>query len=245
MIAFNKRLFAALVGLSLAACANAAGDAPANLKADIQKKFPNRPIESVRTTPLKGIYEVVMEGRQIIYTDNRGDFILVGDLVDVKNKVSLTESRMKELTRVDFASLPLDKALKLVRGTGARKVAVFSDPDCPFCKKIERETIAKLDNVTVYTFLYPLAQLHPDAARKSALIWCAADRQKAWQGWMFEGKLPEGSDSCPNPVADTVALADKLGINGTPAMVFESGELVSGAIPVEEFEAKLSAKKTK
>ncbi|QDQ27331.1 DsbC family protein [Chitinimonas arctica] len=244
MTSLSKRLLTAAVGLALVACANAAGgDSPESVKVELKKKFPDRQVESVRTTPVKGLYEVVFAGRQVIYSDARADYILVGDMVDVKSRSSLTEARIRELSKTDFNALPLDKAIKLVRGTGARKVAVFSDPDCPFCKKIEQETLSKLDNVTIYTFLYPLTQLHPDAPRKSALIWCAADKQKAWEGWMFEGKLPEGDGKCPTPLADIETLTNKLGISGTPAMVFENGEMMSGAIPLEAFEAKLSAKK--
>ncbi|HEY9103805.1 DsbC family protein [Chitinimonas sp.] len=242
MKSLTKPLLAVVVGMALAACANAAGENLDNVKAALNKKFPGRNVESVRVTPIKGLYEVVFPGRQIVYTDAKADYILVGDLVDVAARKSLTEARARELSKTDFAKLPFDKAIKLVKGTGARKVAVFSDPDCPFCKKIEHETLSKLDNVTIYTFLYPLAELHPDATRKSALIWCAADRQQAWDNWMFKGQLPEGKGDCANPIADIQALAAGLGISGTPAMVFEDGQIVSGAIPQQDFEAKLGDK---
>jgi thiol:disulfide interchange protein DsbC len=237
-----KRIAAVSIGLALAACANAAGDNTASVKAAVEKKFPQRPVASVRATPVKGVYEVVFAPKQVVYTDAKVDFIFVGDMVDLKTRTSLTEARIKELSRTDFASLPLDKAIKEVRGNGARKVAVFSDPDCPFCKKLERDTIAKLDNVTVYTFLMPLAQLHPDAARKSALIWCAADPVKAWKDWMLDGKLPQGEAQCANPLAEIAALSEKLDVSATPSMVFESGELVSGAIEAADFDAKLNEK---
>ncbi|GAB3264192.1 DsbC family protein [Chitinimonas naiadis] len=242
MKSFTKPLLAVIVGVALAACANAAGENLETVKTALQKKFPGRNVESVRVTPIKGLYEVVFPGRQIIYTDAKADYIVVGDMVDVAARKSLTEARARELSRTDFAKLPFDKAIKLVKGTGTRKVAVFSDPDCPFCKKIEQETLSKLDNVTIYTFLYPLAELHPDAARKSALIWCSADKQKAWDSWMLEGKLPVGDDKCATPIADIQTLAAGLGISGTPAMVFESGEIVSGAIALKDFEAYLTPK---
>ncbi|MGQ5524977.1 DsbC family protein [Chitinimonas sp. PSY-7] len=237
-----KRIAAASVGFALAACANAAGESPASVKAEMEKKFPQRPVTSVRATPIKGMYEVVLGSKQIVYTDAKVDHLFVGDMIDVKTRSSLTEARVRELSRTDFSTLPLDKAIKEVRGKGTRKVAVFSDPDCPFCKKLERDTIAKLDDVTVYTFLMPLAQLHPDAARKSSLIWCAEDRQKAWSNWIMDGKLVEGDGSCATPLAEIASIAEKLEINGTPAMVFESGEMVSGAIDAKEFEAKLNSK---
>ncbi|PHV12213.1 DsbC family protein [Chitinimonas sp. BJB300] len=239
-----KRIAAASVGFALAACANAAGESPASVKAAMEKKFPQRPVSSVRATPVKGIYEVVLGAKQVVYTDAKAEYLFVGDMIQVGTRTSLTEARVRELSRTDFSALPLDKAIKEVRGNGARKVAVFSDPDCPFCKKLERDTITKLDNVTVYTFLMPLAQLHPDAARKSSVIWCASDRQKAWSNWILDGKLAEGDGSCATPLTEIAALAEKLDINGTPAMVFENGELVSGAIEAKEFEAKLNSKPT-
>lgn len=244
MYPIAKRILAVSIAMSLAACADAAtnADTPDTVKAAVQKKFPGRNVDAVRATPMKGIFEVVFQGRQIVYTDAHADYILVGDLVDVKNRASLTEARVKELSKTEFNQLPFDSAIKVVHGTGERKVAVFSDPDCPFCKKIEHETLSKLDNVTIYTFMFPLTQLHPDAARKAALIWCAGDKNQAWQAWMFDGKLPEGDGKCANPGQTIAILADKLGINGTPAMVFQNGELVSGAIGLEDFEAHLNAK---
>lgn len=255
MKAFAQRSAVLIAGLSLLACgANAAGGAkketaaPAALeavKAEVQKKFPQRPVASVRMSPVKGLYEVVFAPRQVVYTDAKADYMLVGDLVDVAKKTSLTEERVRELSRTDFSKLPFDSALKLVRGNGSRKVAVFSDPDCPFCKRIEQDVIAKLDNVTVYTFLFPLTSLHPDATRKSNLIWCQPDPQKAWTDFMINNKLPTAAPSpnCEAPIAKLQALGEELGVTGTPAIVFESGEIVSGAIPLEAFEQYLAAKK--
>ena len=119
---------------------------------------------------------------------------------------------------------------------------VFSDPDCPFCKKLERESLSQLDNVTVYTFLYPLAQLHPDAPRKSRQIWCSGDRTASWLGFMRQGKALSGNDKCATPLAEVAALGERLGISGTPALVFPNGELVAGAIPLAEIERHLAAK---
>jgi thiol:disulfide interchange protein DsbC len=181
--------------------------------------------------------------RQVVYADAKGEFVMVGDLVDMKRHASLTEERMRELSKTDFSKLPFDQAFKVVKGDGSRKVAVFSDPDCPFCKKLEHDTLSKLDNVTIYTFLLPLVQLHPDSARKASLIWCAQDKVKAWNDWMNEGKLPENDASCANPGKDVLTLAGKLGVNATPTMVFESGEVSAGAMDAKEFEAKLAAKK--
>jgi thiol:disulfide interchange protein DsbC len=239
-----KCLTIALAGIAMTACVDAAGDPDlGTVKAEISKKFTGRNVQSVRATPVKGLFEVVLEPRQVVYADAHGDYVLVGDLVDVKKHVSLTEERMKELSRTDFSKLPFDQAFKIVKGNGSRKVAVFSDPDCPFCKKLEHDTLAKVDNVTTYIFLLPLTQLHPDSSRKASLLWCAQDKQKAWDAWMAEGKLPANDGSCATPLKDIEALAGKLGVQATPTMVFESGEVAAGAFDADTFEAKLVAKK--
>ncbi|UXY16657.1 DsbC family protein [Chitiniphilus purpureus] len=231
--------------IALTACSASAGPAKEPkaaqaLRAKLEKSLDGRTITSVSATPLQGIYEVVLGGRQIVYTDAKGDYVLVGDLVDVVNKKSLTEARVAELMSTDFSKLPLDKAVKEVRGDGSRKLAVFSDPDCPFCKRLERESLAGVDNVTIYTFLFPLS-IHPDAGRKSALIWCAEDRAAAWKNWVLNEKLPEnGSTDCANPIQDNLALGEQLGITGTPALIFANGRIVSGAIPKAQLEELLT-----
>ncbi|MBV8656855.1 MAG: DsbC family protein [Burkholderiales bacterium] len=236
-------LLVAGLALSMAACVNAASEPDLKaVKAEIQKKLPQRTVDSVRTTPVKGIYEVVMKPHQIVYTDAHADYMFVGDLVDLKNRVSLTELRQSELMRTDFSTLPLDKAFKVVKGDGSRKVVVFSDPDCPFCKRLENDTLSKIDNVTIYTLLFPLTSIHPDSARKAGLIWCADDKQQAWQDWMTTGKLPVNDGKCETPVAEIASLAEKLNVQATPTIVFESGEIVPGAIDPATFEAKLAKK---
>jgi thiol:disulfide interchange protein DsbC len=229
------------LALSLTSCANAASEID-TVRSEVKKKLPQREIQSVRTTPIKGLFEVVLAPRQVVYVDGKANYLIVGDLVDLNKKESLTEARMKELMRTDFSKLPFEHAFKLVRGDGSRKVAVFSDPDCPFCKKLEMEVINRLDNVTVYTFLLPLTSLHPDAPRKAALVWCSADRQKTWWSWMLEGKPLEGEAKCETPLDKIAAVAQQLDIRGTPAIVFENGDIVPGAIPKEVFEAKLNEK---
>ncbi|AXK39796.1 DsbC family protein [Crenobacter cavernae] len=240
--------FTPLVACSAGASSEAKPAQPtaAAVKKAFTERFPNRPVKSVAATPLPGIYEVVLPNRQIMYTDAKVNYLFLdANLIDVQKRESLTEARMASLSRVDWSTLPLADAVKEVRGSGKRKLAVFSDPDCPFCKKLERETIARLDNVTVYTFLYPLAQLHPDAERKSRQIWCSADRTAAWIGLMREGKALSGPDNCATPLDKLQKLGDSLGINGTPALVFESGRLVSGAQPLEQVEAWLDEKAAK
>jgi len=139
--------------------------------------------------------------------------------------------------RIDFASLPLEHAIKTVHGNGARQLAIFSDPDCPYCLILERETLNRIDNVTIYTFLFPLAG-HPDAARKSMLIWCAADRPQAWSDWMQRRVLP-AQRACVPPLAENLKLGRKLAVRATPTLILPQGEMLLGAVDAETLERKL------
>lgn len=208
----------------------------ATLKKTIEATYPKVKIQNISKTPYAGLYEVFLDG-QIIYTDDSFNFLIVeGRLVDPKNRRDLTAERMDELTRVDFASLPLDKAIKVVKGNGSRKLVIFSDPDCPYCKKLEQKDLVSITDVTIYTFLYPLESLHPDAANKSRTIWCATDRSKAWQEWILNGRLPKGTVSCDTPIDDVAELGSKLGITSTPTLIFANGKRLLGAYPAKEIE---------
>ncbi|WP_024301870.1 DsbC family protein [Pseudogulbenkiania sp. MAI-1] len=243
MNATLKKLALATLLLSSVACAAKASDPDvAEVKKAFAARFPDRKVESVNPTPVSGIYEVVLSGRQIIYVDASVKHLFVGDLIDAEKRESLTEKRVAELSKVAWKDLPLDAALKEVRGSGARKVAIFSDPDCPFCKRLERDTLKDVNNVTIYTFLYPLTQLHPDAMRKSRQIWCSKDRVGSWTAHMRQGAELSGPDNCDTSALDkNQTLGAKLGINGTPTMIFGNGRMVSGAIPAAEFEKHLNA----
>ena len=213
----------------------------ASLKKTIEATYPKVKIQNISKTPYAGLYEVFLDG-QIIYTDDSFNFLIVeGRLVDPKNKRDLTAERMDELTRVDFASLPLDKAIKVVKGNGSRKLVVFSDPDCPYCKKLEQKDLVGITDVTIYTFLYPLESLHPDAANKSRAIWCAPDRSKSWQEWILNGQLPKGTASCDAPIDDVADLGSKLGITSTPTLIFANGKRLLGAYPAKEIEKAMGS----
>lgn len=203
----------------------------------LQTNYANQNLQvfSIAPTPISNLYEVVVSGNQITYTDATGNFMLVGDLISTKDARSLTEERKAELNKVNFNSLPFDKAIKEVRGNGALKLAVFSDPDCPYCKRLERE-LAKMNNVTIYTFLMPIPSLHPDAHRKSVQIWCQPNRTQAWTALMREGKMPKQVAECKNPVAETTALGESFGFNGTPTLVFPNGQSQSGYMPMPHLE---------
>ena len=232
---------AVLAGLSCSPFVLAQGAKTADIQQRFVKLYPEFPVQSVTATPLAGIYELVLGEQgsyQVVYTDAQVGYLFTGDMIDLKSKQSLTETRMSELNRVDVKQLPLRNALREVRGNGQRQLIVFSDPDCPYCKQLEKE-LTKVNNVTVYTFLYPLAGLHPNAERKSRQIWCSNDQVGVWHAQMRDGKAPSGSDKCVNPVADNVALGQKLGFSGTPTLIFADGSVVPGALSAGDIEAKL------
>ena len=211
----------------------------ASLKKAVEAAYPKFKVESVVKTPYGGLYEVFMGG-QIVYTDEKLTFLIAeGRLVDPKSKKDVTGERMEELTKVDFNSLPLDQAIKVVKGNGSRKIAVFSDVDCPFCKRLEQNELSNINDVTIYTFLYPIEQLHPDAANKSKLIWCASNRVKAWNDWIFNNQLPKSAGNCEVPLERVGELARKMGVTSTPTLIFADGKRMLGAQPYKEIEKSL------
>lgn len=210
----------------------------ARLKKTLEDKFPGAEVRGIAKTAYFGLYEVLLDDR-IVYTDTRAKYLLVGAIYDSDSKTNLTEERQRELNRVVVADLPLDKAIVKVKGNGARKLVVFSDPDCPFCAQLEK-TLKAVDNTTVYTFLFPIDQLHPDAARKARMIWCAPDRVKAWDAHYDSATLPDNAGDCDNPVAMTQALGARLKINATPTLIFADGSMVPGALPPERLEAEFA-----
>ena len=231
-----KKLLAIALPVFLLACSAQADEAA--IKKNLQERFAGATVKSVAKTPVKGIYEVVMDG-QMLYSDEKADYLFVGTLVEAKTQRNITEARMRELFKVNFSALPFEQAIKMVKGDGKRKMVVFSDPECPFCKKLEHE-LESVNNVTIYTFLYPIASLHPNAAEKSKTIWCAPDRAKAWNDFMLKGIEPKNAGTCETPLAQLAELGKKFNINGTPTIIFESGRLVPGAVPAAELEKMLN-----
>ncbi len=213
----------------------------ASVKKAVESAYPKFKVDKVTKTPYAGLYEVFMAG-QIIYTDEKLTFLIAeGRLVDPKTKKDITGERLEELTRIDFNSLPLDQAIKVVKGNGSRKLVVFSDVDCPYCKRLERNELANITDVTVYTFLYPIEQLHPDAANKSKLIWCANNRTKAWEDWILRDQLPSSAGNCEVPLEKVGQLAKKAGVSSTPTLIFADGKRMLGAQPYKEIERMLTA----
>jgi thiol:disulfide interchange protein DsbC len=210
----------------------------AAIKNLLEQRFQGVTIGNISKTPYFGLYEVQFDD-QLVYTDAKVTYILVGSIYDAATKKNLTEAKQREYSRVSFDSLPLDLAFKRVKGNGARKLAIFSDPDCPYCARLEQE-LKGIDNVTIYTFLYPIDQLHPDAGRKAKLIWCAVDPVQAWSQFFDSRVLPKNNGDCDNPVAATHELGQKLRVTATPTLVFADGTLIPGALPASQLEAEIA-----
>lgn len=199
--------------------------------------------QSVSKTPYGGLYEVVL-GDRVFYSDEKGDYFFIGAVYDTKTKSNLTEERIQKIMAVQFDTLPLDSAIKIVKGNGKRKLAVFSDADCPYCKKLEQELVNVTD-VTVYILLYPIDSLHPQSAEKSRSIWCAPDRAKAWNEWMMKGTLPKNQGTCDTPIAKLAELGRKLHVSGTPTLIFADGRRVPGVLPAAQIEKYLNSAASK
>ncbi|MDV2105842.1 DsbC family protein [Burkholderia pseudomallei] len=222
-------------------CTAQADQSTDKLKAVLQSRLgADAPIKSVTKSPIAGLYEVNL-GSQIVYSDASGDYVLLGELVNTKTHKNLTAERLAEINKIDFASLPLSNAIKVVKGNGARKIAVFSDPNCPYCKKLET-TLQSVDNVTVYTFLYPV--LSPDSTVKSKSIWCASDRVKSWQSWMLEHRAPTSAANCDTTALDkNLALGRGMNVTGTPTVFLADGTRLPGAVSADELNQALAGVK--
>lgn len=204
---------------------------------NLKNNFPDIAVQSVKTTQLKDIYEVYMGGR-IVYTNDDATLFLVGHLIDLKAQKNLTEESEQILNSIDVKTLALDQAIKHVKGNGERTLYIFSDPDCPYCQKLEKELV-KINNVTIYLFLYPIASLHPNAVNISKQIWCSKDPYQAWQNYVFNSTKPLQSTNCKTPVDQNIQLAHHLNISGTPSFFLKNGRRISGALSAEQIESLL------
>ena len=231
-----------LLVLALLALPALAGEA--EIRQVLKAKFPNIRIDGIQPAPMPGLFEVrfqTQQGPQIIYTDAQGAFLIVdGSLVDAKSGRNLTEERMQKLTAIEFSALPLDLAVKVQRGNGKRQVAMFTDPYCPYCRRLE-QTLLQIDDITVYVFMFPV--IRPDNADHSRAVWCAPDRAKAWLELAANDtpKVPAGGVTCPNPVDKVLELGRSLRVNGTPTLFFPNGERASANWTQEQLRAKLDA----
>ena len=226
--------------LALAVVPAAANPEAERVKAELKKKFPDAPIDAVRRAGYAGLYEVT-GGGEVFYTDEKTTFLLVGSLIDTKTRENVTEARQRVLSAIDFSQLPLESAVKIVRGDGSRKIAVFEDPKCGYCKRFERD-LAKVDNLTMYLFLYPI--LSEESRQQSAGVWCAPDRVKAWLDLMLRDVVPPAASAkCETPLDKVVAFGREKRITGTPTVIFEDGQRVPGAMSTAAIEKRLAEAK--
>ncbi|MFM1906362.1 MAG: hypothetical protein RLZZ591_39 [Pseudomonadota bacterium] len=212
----------------------------ASIRKNLQERLPNLPtIDEVSKAPMPGLYEIRLNGTDIFYTDVDGNFLIQGNLIDTRARRNLTEERVEKLTAVNFDALPVKDAFTIVRGNGKRKLAVFEDPNCGYCKRFERD-LQKVDNITIHMFLYPI--LSPDSAEKSKNIWCAKDRSKAWLDWMVRDQAAStAAANCDaSAIARNVELGKKYKITGTPTLIFADGSRIPGAINASQIEENLT-----
>jgi thiol:disulfide interchange protein DsbC len=224
--------------------ANAAAQVPPALESALRKNLLERlpgigKIDEVRRAPINGLFEIRI-GSEIYYADPEGNYLIQGEVMDTRNKRNLTQERVDKLMAIDFNDLPLKDAFVMVLGNGKRKLAVFEDPNCGYCKRFERD-LQKVDNVTVYVFLYPI--LGPDSADKSRNIWCAKDKAKAWLDWMVRNEAAaKADDKCDaSALARNTEFGRRHKITGTPTLIFADGSRVPGAIGAAEVEKLLAA----
>ena len=233
-----RPLFAALAclmfGMALSATAG-----EAEIRKNLAARIPQfAKIDEVTKAPIPGLYEVRVNGFEIFYTDEQGNYLLQGSLIDVKERKNLTEERVEKLSQVAFDKLPAKDAIKIVRGNGKRRLAVFADPNCGYCKQFERD-LTKIDNVTIQLFLYPV--LGPDSVVKSRNIWCAKDKAKSWDDWMQRGVAPAAAECDTTALTRNREFGQKYNITGTPTLIFSDGTRAPGAIPAAQVEKQLAA----
>jgi len=231
---FNK--IAALTALMVASLL-ATGAQEAAIRKTLSERLPLLPkIDEIRKTPMAGLYEVRV-GMELFYTDADGNYLIQGRMIDTHDQRDLTEERQNKLMAIDFSALPIKDAFTIVRGNGKRKLAVFEDPNCGYCKRFERE-LQKVDNVTVHLFLFPI--LGPDSADKARNIWCAKDKGKAWQDWMVRDQATPTASCDTGALARNVEFGKKYKIGGTPTLVFADGNRVPGAVGAQQVEKLLA-----
>ena len=241
-----RRLSRTLITSAVMVCASQIVYADTSQESTIRKTLmqnmgENAPIESVKKTAYGGLYEVRVGG-DIFYTDEQAKFIFAGHILDSKTSKDLTKARLDDISRIKFSDLPLDAAIKTVKGDGKRVIAVFEDPNCGYCKRF-RQTLQTVDNVTVYTFLYNI--LSEESSVKSKNVWCSADRAKAWDDWMLNGKAAaDAPATCTAPNDKVFALGQKMHITGTPTIFFADGSRIPGAVDGKGLELKFATLKS-
>lgn len=234
-----------LIALACVALLGSAAHADvAEIRAKLGQRMANLPrIADIRPTPIAGLYEVAVVSGEVFYTDEHGDYILHGDLIQTKTMRNLTEERQDKLSQIDFNALPLQDAVVWKVGNGKRRMAVFADPNCGYCKRLEHE-LQQVKDVTVYTFMIPI--LGGDSPQKAQNIWCSGNATQAWRDWMLNGTPPPRfmGMTCNTPMNRNLVLANKLRVEATPALFFENGSRIRGAAGLDDIEKHLSAGKS-
>jgi thiol:disulfide interchange protein DsbC len=236
----GKTKLAVLLATGLiTSCVGAQNSVEDNIKKNIEPRLGGAKIESIKETPYGGLYELRVAG-DILYTDKKGEYLVIGHVYEAKTTRDLTRERIDDINKIKFSDLPLDSAIKQVKGDGKRVIAVFEDPNCGYCKRLRQTALKDLNNVTIYTFMYNI--LSEDSFVKSKNIWCAPNRGKAWDDWMIGGKAaPAAAASCETPNDKVLALGQKLKIQGTPAIFFADGSRIPGAVDLPTLEKKLES----
>ena len=225
----------------IASCVGAQNSVESTIKKNIEPRLGGAKIESIKETPYSGLYELRVAG-DVLYTDKTGAYLFIGHVYDAKSTRDLTRERIDDINKVKFSDLPLNDAIKQVKGDGKRVIAIFEDPNCGYCKKLRQTALKDLNNVTIYTFMYNI--LAPDSFDKSKNVWCAPDRAKAWDDWMVNGKpAPAAPANCQTPNDKVLALGQKLHITGTPSIFFADGSRIPGAVDLPTLEKKLESVK--
>ncbi|HLX23077.1 MAG TPA: DsbC family protein [Usitatibacter sp.] len=226
----------AAAGVSILVAFSAGAQDTDKMKVELQHKVPEAVVESVRKIPYGGLYEAVISG-DIYYTNATMDFIITGAIIDLKTSENITDKRMQQLTAIKWDTLPLDQAIKITRGNGSRKIAIFEDPNCGYCKRFERD-LQGFTDITIYVMLYPI--LSPDSMEKSKAIWCSADPGKVWLDHMVRDAAINGDTKCATPIDKNLALGQSKRVRGTPTLIFENGDRIPGAIPAADLEKKFA-----
>ena len=235
---FLRGLALLSIGIFLSSLANA--QVEQQIKVDIQKKLGgNAKVRSVSPAPVSGLYEVLV-GNDIFYTDSSGKYLIQGEIIELSSGKNITEQRQADINRIKWSDLSTANAFKTVRGNGSRQIAIFSDPNCGYCKRLEK-SLLQLDNITIYTYLIPI--LSADSTQKAKQIWCSPDASKTYIDWMVNGVPPSGKSDCSTPLDKNLNYAKSYGITGTPTIFFTDGSRFPGAVQIADIEKKLNSLK--
>ena len=225
-----NRVLAIVLGICLAtigcvAVAQSTGPEAA-IKKRLEERMPGVRIAGVTKTPFGGLFEIRTEDHEIIYVDDKVTFLIDGSILDGNDpRRNYTQERLKQLVGFKYDDMPFSNAFKIVRGNGKRQVAYFSDPNCPWCRKLDQE-FAQMNDVTVHVFLYPI--LSAESLPKAKAVWCSPDRTKAWLDLMLKNTMPSAAGNCDTPIEQVLAFGRKHKVDGVPTIVFTNGDRVSG-----------------